>query len=413
MFFSPNNLLFILSVIYLSINYLLSLLFISEGKQGRITKNLRSVSLIFLLALGIRIIPVLFFPFGSGYDLSSFLWAGQRILNGEDIYWNLAIREHFAFLPTYGIISALFIQTGTYTHIPVVILMKLLIIFFDSLIAPLIFIACGNIRKAVIYCLSPIGIMIGAYFGQFDSIPLFFSLLGIIFYSQNMYFISMFILGIAFIFKPWPIIFILLIIAKNTKRKTIFPLIMASLIPVIISLFLYRLIIPAANFITMLGIITLYESSLGWWGLSIFFHWMAFHFHHIKILLIPAFFSKMVTIIVIVYQCFSCKKKSVFTTAKYIILSVYILSFGLGIQYLMWILPFALITKDNYLKKYLTFTGGYFILFGALRLLNYNFTPPGISDKLYISASFLLWVFFTSWGFHEFIVPTNKQTGGK
>src|SRR3989338_9874910 len=81
------------SVILLFINFL-SFRYLTKIKP---VKN----NLLILIAIAylVRLIFIFTFPFASGYDIKAFIWAGQEVLAGRDIYWGLKVREVFAFLP--------------------------------------------------------------------------------------------------------------------------------------------------------------------------------------------------------------------------------------------------------------------------------------------------------------------------
>ena len=180
--FIPSYHLFSLAIIFLLILEILSL-YICQKRRSR--KYKYSLIILFLFAFLIRLVPVMFFPFGSGYDLDSFKWAGELIINRQDIYWGLGVRHHYAFLPTYGLLTSLVLNITNITAIPFLILTKLPIIFFDSLIAMLIFIIIKNFRAFLVYAFSPIPVILCAYFGQFDAIPLFFALFGLYLMTQK------------------------------------------------------------------------------------------------------------------------------------------------------------------------------------------------------------------------------------
>lgn len=403
MFFSPNIYLFILAFFYASILLIVPIIIFDKfGKSVAISRN--KILLVFFLAFFIRFFPVVFFPFASGYDISSFLWAAQRVLDGKDIYWGLPVRHHFAFMPTFAILTAWFLNLSLLTKIPTVIFMKLLVIIFDSLIAVLISLISKNLRNGLLYATSLIPVMVGAYFGQFDPIPLFFSVLGLYLFFSNKPFLSMLNLGIGTTFKPWPAVFALPLLFSNKGRRRKRTMLIFFALPLGLVILIYKIIIPSGNLFTMIGAIALYESVIGWWGPSILFQKLSDFLGIRKIVTIPSFISKILTISIIFYICYICKNlrnKNVFLVAKLIILAVYIFSFGFAIQYLLWIFPFALITKDRFTKHYVLFVGSYFILSGIMRLLTYNFEPPGIPNIFYVPLSFLLWSFFLAWGIKE------------
>src|SRR3989338_9851449 len=91
-------------LILLLSNYL-SFIFLSDIKASG-----RNLILLFSICLFVRFLIIAVFPFAVGYDVKAFLWAGEKIKGGEDIYWSLKVRENYAFLPTFGMMTALFLK---------------------------------------------------------------------------------------------------------------------------------------------------------------------------------------------------------------------------------------------------------------------------------------------------------------
>jgi Gpi18-like mannosyltransferase len=311
--------------------------------------------------------------------------------------------------------------------------MKLFIIVFDSLIAVLIY-KSGSCRSRVpsfaskslhfvglkaseatlgspslaspaistlIYALSPIPVLLGSFFGQFDAIPLFFLLLGIFLASKKRFSWGLFSLGLGTCFKPWVFLFVPMVLWREKNWADRGKLLTFYFLPLFIITLLYILLIPSGDIINMLKGIGLYISVAGWWGPSVFFGKLAELFAIPRLLTIPSQISKVVTVGLIFYLAIKLKNKNIYQAAKLTILAIYIFSFGFAIQYLVWILPFLLITRDKRLKYYLIFVGLYYLIFGTTRILNYNFQPPQIPEIFYYSASFFLWLFFVKWGIKE------------
>lgn len=411
--YAPNHFL-----LYLSLGYSLLLLaanIIFDRVKPFKNLQVKSGGSVFFISFLVRFLPVFFFPFASGYDISSFLGVGQKILEGKDIYTSYSIRYYFAFLPTYGLLTSLMIILSKLTAIPTFIYMKLFIIIFDSAIAVLVAKICKNTGEGLKYIFSPIPVIIGAYLGQFDAIPLFFVLLFAYLIQSNLSLKNFLLLGTGIIFKPWPIILIPLSIFRYRYTGEKITAVIYSFTPVITVILLYNIFIIRANIPIMLGSIIQYESVLGWWGPSIFFKLAADYLHHQKILTIPALISKIMAVSAILLLSMKISKNNSYRNTeqklpkndyyghvKLILLSLYIISFGLSIQYLLWIFPFALITRDKFLKYYSNLFGPYVIIFGILHLLDYNFKPPGIPLPFHYLAGIALWFLFLFWGVKEF-----------
>ena len=379
------------SVILLFINFL-SFRYLTKIKP---VKN----NLLILIAIAylVRLIFIFTFPFASGYDIKAFIWAGQEVLAGRDIYWGLKVREVFAFLPAFGLLTAFFLK---FKILSTVLIIKLLTSFFDSLIPLFIVKLTRNLKHGLLYALSPISV-ICAISGQFDAIPLFFTVSSLYLANKNSLPFSALLLGIGVVFKPWPLLFAPLILLKSKLLSEKVSLAIWLLtVPSAVTL-LYKLIIPSANLSTMLLSILLYESSIGWWGPSVIFFQLAQITYHRKILTVPAFFSKIFTLGILFFIFSRFKNKNIFLTAQWLILALYLFSFGLSIHYFVWILPFILINK-TVLKKEFFLLVGFFTILNSAYIFNYHYQPPALPLWLKDASSVVLWVFMVYWAIRNF-----------
>ncbi len=394
--FSPNIYLYLLAVLYILILEIVSIRLLFKKK---ITSP-RHISLfLFFLALLIRYLAVSFFPFGSGYDISSFCWAAGRVFEGKDIFFSKEAIYHYNYFPTLAIVWSYLIKLGSQFNMSCLPLIKLPIIFFDSFLAVLLFKISKNFRYSLIYALSNIGVIIGAYHGQFDSIPLFFSILALYLLTQKKQILSILSIGLGTITKPWVVMFAPLIWFRSKEKKL---LAVVFIIPLLLIVIFYKLIIQERiNMLIMAVAISTYSSGVGWWGPAILLEHLAKILHHGKILTIPAQLSKLLSISLIIFLAKKFNRENVFYLGKLVILIIYIFSLGLSTHYFLWILPFALLTKDSFLKSYLLFVGAFLIFFNVFGGLSYNFLPPETPVIFYKPISFLLWLFFLSWGIKE------------
>lgn len=395
--YTPNIYLFLLALLYVVILQVLSLIFLFKRK---LFNPKRKLLFIVLLALLLRFIPAVFFPFGSRYDVSSLRWTGGRVYEGSDIYYSLRFRHHHPYLPAIAPLLALFIKISDSSGIPFLILLKLPTIFFDSLIAGLIYLISKNFRAALVYSFSTIGIIIGAYIGQFDSIPLFFLLLALFLLNKNKNLLSSFILGIATSVKPWPILFLPFLIFRQTKFVKRVLLLVSFILPITYFVSFYKFLIPQANLIIMLAGIALYDSGVGWWGFSIFIFKLFKYLGKEVFIGLLQLWKLLILLLVMRFYLFF-KKENIYKVVKWVILLIYIFSVSIGANYFLWILPFALITKDTFTKYYLLLVGGDFLLFGVLGGMDLNYSPPSTPQQTYLPYLFFIWVLFLLWGLKE------------
>lgn len=395
--YTPNIYLFLPALLYIVTLQVLSLVFLFKRKLVNPRKKLL---FIVLLAFLLRFIPAVFFPFGSRYDVSSLRWTAGRVYEGSDIYYSLRFRHHHPYLPAIAPLLALFIKISDQWGIPFLVLLKLPTILFDSLIAGLIYIISKNFRAAYVYSFSAVGIIIGAYIGQFDSIPLFFLLLALFLLNKNKNLLSSFVLGIATAVKPWPMLFLPFFIFRQTNfsKKILLPAVF--ILPIICFISFYKFLIPQARLLTMLLGIAIYDSGVGWWGFSIFlFKFFSFLGKEIFIVILQLWKILLVIFILLFFKFI--KKENVFKVTKWVILLIYVFSVSIGGNYFLWILPFAFITRDTFTKYYLLLVGGYFLLFGVLGGMDLNYSPPFTPQIFVRPYAFLIWLFFLLWAIKE------------
>ncbi|KKS98106.1 MAG: hypothetical protein UV73_C0003G0048 [Candidatus Gottesmanbacteria bacterium GW2011_GWA2_43_14] len=342
-------------------------------------------------------LTMMLFPFAVGWDIKAFLWAGGQINKGLDLYWGLGTREYFAFLPTFGMITAALLKLN---FLPAFISIKLAAVFFDSLMALLIATACRDIKKGIVYALSPVS-LICAVSGQFDAIPLFFAVTALYLASRKSLSLGSLMLGTAIAFKPWPVIFapLMLLRVKAWRPRIKFLTIMALMpLAVIVS---YKILIPDADLATMVGSIVLYESAFGWWGPSVLFKYLALLSGHRKILTLPVFLSKLLSLAILIRIYAVYKYKNIFWSAQLVIFILYIFSFGLSIHYFVWILPFLLVNKNKLVPEFFLATGIFTVL-NAAYIFDYRYLPPALPVWLKDTAAVFLWGFMVLWGLKNY-----------
>lgn len=152
--------------------------------------------------------------------------------------------------------------------------------FFDIGNIYLIYLLSKSYKKAFLYAINPISILIFCLHGQFDAIPIFFLLLTIYFLQTKKQFISMIFYSLAILIKTWPILFMFLFLKRLKNRIYIF---LALLFPVI-SILVFSILFKN-SFINILKTILGYQSVWGVWGWSILFQTLRFRYQKIMIFL--------------------------------------------------------------------------------------------------------------------------------
>ncbi len=307
-----------------------------------------------VLALLVRLVPAIILPVGAGFDIESFKLTAEALLSGKDVYTSAAIGRH-PYLPfqMYSIGLAMFASRST--GLPFVVLVKFSPIAADVVITALIwFIA---VKKgwsqvtawwlALLYALNPVAILITAYHGQFDSIPVLLLLIAWYFwhFGQRM-FLSSVALGFAILNKTWPIVFLPIILIRLRRFRPVLTYSLVAIgLPILFTL--AYVVTFSSNPEPMLRRALTHTGNSGWYGLSAILtlggryqdslaqaaqiHWEI---------------RRWILVIVGILALWRTRKQSSNDALVTIILAEIALTIGLGLQWLLWVVPFAIVSKD-------------------------------------------------------------------
>jgi|GEM_PF-2138117 len=226
-------------------------------------------------AFFLRLLPALFLPRGAEYEMWVFRQTGALLRAGGDVYTS-ELAHPYLPLQLYWFAAAGWLAETI--GLSFTFWLKFPSLLADSALVILVYQAvsvlgrgAGARQAAWLYALNPVTILVAAYQGQFDAIPLFFLLLAWYFFNsrQRPYhlLLSALALGVAVLSKTWPVIFlpIAFLRLQNWRARLAYPL-LVGLIP-LGAVLLYAWLFPGSLF-------TLLRRSLGagaipgWWGYS-------------------------------------------------------------------------------------------------------------------------------------------------
>jgi len=385
-------------------------------------------AIVFLLTIFVRIIPGTLI-YGSE-DVTAWSYASTLWEYGQDPYTQNYV---FNWPPFWLTIVHGLIHAGQITGIPSHLMIKMHPITADGIIALIIFrifitISNGDLKKSLtgtcFYSLNPISIVISSIHGNFISVPLSLLLVAVYFQAfsrkpWNLTWASL-SLGCGIMSKIWPIAALPLFLQKtrSIKQKLMFlPLAAAPVLAALLPLYLKNKDMVMERFIK-------YQSQPGWWGLTGFGQiwdvriikgfcgWYATH-------------GNMILLATFIGLLFLTRFLDMFRALLLVFLAVLFLMNGYGPQYLMLILPFAVILQSKWLIPFTLFVSALFCFeYGLIPLPDHCSIPilcngmqvPSMSMEQLLRINRMvnifrlpLWLFIGIWFVNELYSSRTSQ----
>jgi hypothetical protein len=317
------------------------------------------VALVVVIALVVRLIPAVVLPRGAGYDIESFRRVSETFLKGEGVYSSPLVSGRHPYFPlqVYLIGAAMWLSRGT--GLPFILTVKWAPILADSVLAVLIFQAVQRLSgftgqafvSSLLYALNPISVLVSAYHGQFDAEPAFLLALSWYFWhfgssSERRIVLSALALGFAVLNKTWPALFlpIVLLRLRSTRQRLAYGLITLA-IPITFTV-LYVVAFREDPSPLLKRALT-HAGVPGWWGpgavVSVVgamtgwgepvLNWLA---HYGRWFVFAG-----------VGLCYWLTRRQASVEALVTALLVlYVSTSGFGLQWVLWVVPFALLAGD-------------------------------------------------------------------
>lgn len=361
-----------------------------------------------LVAIVVRLLPALWLPVGAGYDIESFRLVTDALLRGDEIYTSVLGRHPYLPMQMYIMgLSALFSE---FSGLPYVAAIKLPAILADAAIAALITInLLRDGRRPVtaavfglLYALNPVSLLVTSYHGQFEAVTLLLLVLA----WQSWRFgrrtpVSATALGFAILNKTWPVI--LLPVFWLRQRDWRSRLIYAGLalgIP-IAGVVLYLWIFDASP-LPMLRRALTHRGVAGYWGPGAVIDPVTAIYASAR----PIFEALVAlrTILlaaVVIVALWITREDSALDVVLTVILSVFVVTVGFGIQWLVWPVPFALLAREESWAKAYSVAGAFMLLVHLYGLHMYPwlgewFSPVAVDWIVRLSA-LPAWLIVVAW----------------
>ncbi len=293
-----------------------------------------SLKKIVFLAVVVRLLVTLLFAGSRSDDLLSFLVSGQILIAREPVYPSL----YFPFFSYLGIV-AFYIKS----FMDQLVFLKLFFGLFDVGIVILVYRLSRSKLATVLYAVNPITLINTNIHGQFDTIPLFFLLLGIYLYNQKKIISSILSVSVGIWTKTWPALFALPMFRQSPKKwryilLALFPALAVAFHVWMFGISVDKIIVPIKN----------YRGIYGWWGISAITYLLKPDLSLNIVRLI-----KSVPLLIIFLYSFAFPVKKIVPAVFRQMLVFFILTPTFGAQWLTWIVPFFLIIRPKYYQWFL------------------------------------------------------------
>lgn len=376
-------------------------------------------SLFILIAIGfiLRIIPAFIF-YGTG-DVTSDSAIAVKFLQGKDLYR----QTNYNHFPVLIFLWAFAEIAEDWTGIGKHFWQKVPSVASDAVITYLIYDTILKIRKskkdafngALLYTFNPVVLLITSFHGQYESLVMMI----VVFILRAFHFgtwknISKKVLVLSFfgiMVKGWVVLTAAVVMShlKYMKRSLIF---LSNLLLLLAMATIPLILIHGYSFIHN----TLTYFPAGDHGLgAVFEHFPSFFEHPPLSYIHDVFFwghsivAKLIAILLLIFALIKGAKMNVFNAMLLVYLTLYSISTGLGSQYLMWVIPLAIIVKDRFLAPY-SFIASLAIIVFYLDRYQSAFTATvfpnlfgiGSLPISYGKMIFILWIFCIIWTVKKF-----------
>jgi len=390
----------------------LAFVLVSQSRVSHYLARLKHPLLfLVLVALLARLLPLLLLPVGAGYDIDSFKLVSDAFLNGEEVYTSTARGRH-PYLPLQMYIIGTTTFLSRVTPLPFITWLKLPSVLADLFITAIIFKVFRRwgesettaVFWALLYALNPISVLVSTYHGQFDSIPTLLLLLA--WYTWNFgrhVKRSAALLGFAILDKTWPALFLPVIFIRlpDHRRRLIYTLISIS-IPVLFT-GAYVLIYDSDP-VPMLRRALTHAGVPGYWGLSALLYtpgsaW--FDPEQILQGILPL--QRGVLLLAALFTLWWTRRQNALDALLTIMLAIFTVTLGMGIQWLIWPLAFAIVAKEQHWLKWFTIAGAFMMFVHLYGLHLYPWAnqifEPQIAAAIIRSSALPAWIVVLLWTF--------------
>jgi len=307
--------------------------------------------LVLLLAALVRLPPALWLPVGAGFDIDSYRLVTDALLSGREVY--AAVAGRHPYLPFQMYIMGAMARLAATTGLPYVVAMKLPSILADVALTGLIYKAVADRRGrewaaylALLYALNPVSLLVSSYHGQFEAVTLLLLAGGWWLWERRQTTASAAAVGLAILNKTWPVLFLpVVLIRLGSWRARLGYSALALGIPAL-AVAAY-LLATNADPALMLGRALTHRGNAGYWGPSAVLFpaagvWPALQPLADALVALRNWLLAGAALPALWWT----QRQATLDAFLTLLLAVVAVTVGFGIQWLLWLVPFALLAEQ-------------------------------------------------------------------
>ena len=316
-----------------------------------------------LITLAARL-PLWLGSYGASFDLESYRRVAECMWQGRPLYGDAALQGRYPYLPAWALVLAALKGFSYLSGLKAELCFKLPALAGDFGITGLLFLMMERLSPlqmqgplpawagrpfwaALAYAANPLSLLLGAGHGQFDSLPLFFILLAVWHFefsqNSNADSLSALSLAAAIALKSWPL-FLLPLFLKNlsgpVERRRF---LLCSLLPPLLLTLPFLIQGGLAPFFSALSYSGSQALSLPEALRSCFYGAGASAENYLALASVFKMGALSCLALIFIFYSLSAWRFALLPGLALGVLTLYVFAPGLASQYLLWLLPFALL----------------------------------------------------------------------
>lgn len=308
----------------------------------------RSVLWLFVLALGVRLLPNVILKVGGGYDIESFALVGEMLARGREIYAATEGVNRHPYLPLYLYWLAAAWKMAQWTGLLFVQVVRLLPIAADVGVAMALFLGLRGRdadlawQAGLLYALNPVTVFVAAYHGQFDALPGLFLLLAVLWMERERAAGNGFWLGLGILAKSYPVLALPSLFWQACGGRGKASLLVRAVLVPLVGVGLYALWFSANPLLILRRALT-YNWGMGIWGYTYLLRVAAQIFEQPDLYRWVFAWGRVLTLAALALVfLWRARHETPARSILLVLLTFFVLGHAFSIQYLGWLLPLAL-----------------------------------------------------------------------